>query len=83
MQRLFILLDLLLNRLPILRKLNGHKTAIAGVLAAIAEFIRQVGPQLPIQYQATAAIAEQFIRELSGYVGMWGLSGKGVKAITK
>jgi len=83
MQRLFILLDLLVNRLPFLRGLDGYKTVVGGVLTAVAEFMRQIVPYVPGEYQATVTIAEQFTRELAGYIVIWGVSGKGVKVISK
>lgn len=77
--KLVSLLDLLLNKLPVIKLLNGKKTIIAAALVAASEVLKQVAPFLPAAQQATALLAVETLVQLAAYIGAVGLVGKAVK----
>jgi len=71
--------DLVLNKLPIIKYLDGYKVMAAGVLAAVScathELSKITGPE-------TAAIlnqVSQYSSTIAGYLGAYGLVGKTAK----
>lgn len=73
------LFDLLFNRLPFLRWLNGYKTQVAGGLAAVGAASEQLGSVIPGSTGEVLQVVGRASMEAAGAVGAWGVAGKIVK----
>lgn len=76
---MFKFLDLTLNKLPIFKLLDGHKTVIAGILAAVgcaAGIVAGVSGPETAQVLMTVS---NYANQAAGYLGVVGVCGKVVK----
>ena len=67
--------NFILNRLPFIKKIDGHKTQIAGVLLALATIIVSLAPFAPSPYQAYALAIAEFLKQVGGVLGTVGVAG--------
>jgi hypothetical protein len=65
----------ILNRLPFFKKIDGHKTRIAGVLIAIATVVVTLAPFIPTPYDAFALAVADLIQQVAGVLGTVGVAG--------
>lgn len=65
----------LLNRLPFFKKIDGHKTQIAGALVGLAALIVALAPFIPAPYDAFALAIAEFIKQIAGVLGTIGVAG--------
>lgn len=68
-------LNFILNRLPFIKKIDGHKTQIAGALIALATMIVTLAPFAPSPYQAYALAIAELIKQIAGVLGSIGVAG--------
>lgn len=67
--------NFILNRLPFIKKIDGNKTRIAGLLVAIATVFVTLAPFIPAPYDSFALAIAEFINQIAGVLGTIGVAG--------
>jgi len=73
------LLNFVINRLPFVKKFDGHKTKLAGVLVAFAALVVAFSHFIPAPYDVYAISIAQLLEQMAGVLGTVGVAGMLVK----
>lgn len=76
MEKLKFIVDWLLNKNPLLKKLDGYKTQIAGIVIGVALIVDAVISFLPPDLAIPAKTVSEGLKQLAAALGFVGGIGK-------